>query len=228
MFNTTTHPQWNYTNLGPNKWATICPRFSVADNYQYQSPINIPLDSLANQHQSMPAITGSSIETNYFQDIFKPVIFNHSLHLLPTSHKQTITFNQITYRLDDIHIHRPSEHTLDKQTFPLEIHLVHRNDFGQATVIAIFVQPNQDGFMPFSNLSQAFKLDATLLLPPLAHYVNYIGSLTTPPTKGPINWIILTTHKSLSTPWLSAFKAIVPIPNTRPLQPTLGRPLNYY
>lgn len=229
MFNTTTSPNWNYTDLGPNKWADICPAFNQANRFQYQSPINIPIDFLTKQHQSVVSSASTSqLALNYFEDTFKPVIFNHSLHLLPTSHEQTITFNEITYRLDDIHIHLPSEHVLDNQTFPLEIHLVHRNSFGQAAVIAVFVQPDTQSVAPFEKINTVFKLDATTLLPNLEHYFSYIGSLTTPPTKGPINWIILPTPKMLNVPWLRTFKQLVPIANNRPIQPSHGRPIIYH
>ena len=40
------------------------------------------------------------------------------------------------YRLKQMHWHSPSEHTVDGQRFPVELHMVHASDDGNVTVVA--------------------------------------------------------------------------------------------
>jgi carbonic anhydrase len=41
------------------------------------------------------------------------------------------------YRLKQMHWHSPSEHTINGRRFPVELHMVHASDDGNATVVAM-------------------------------------------------------------------------------------------
>ena len=43
-----------------------------------------------------------------------------------------------TYRLVKAHTHNPSEHTLNGESFALEMHLVHKRESGEIAVVGIF------------------------------------------------------------------------------------------
>jgi carbonic anhydrase len=51
-----------------------------------------------------------------------------------------ITVNGKLYNLDKMHWHMPSEHTINGQRYPLEMHLVHKSDAGDLAVIAVLYQ----------------------------------------------------------------------------------------
>jgi len=47
-----------------------------------------------------------------------------------------VTVDGKQYRLKQMHWHSPSEHTVDGQRFPVELHMVHASDDGNVTVVA--------------------------------------------------------------------------------------------
>ena len=49
----------------------------------------------------------------------------------------TITVNGKVYNFDKMHWHSPSEHTINGQRFPVELHMVHASDDGNVTVVAM-------------------------------------------------------------------------------------------
>jgi carbonic anhydrase len=52
----------------------------------------------------------------------------------------SITVNGKVYELDKMHWHMPSEHTINGQRYPLEVHLVHKSGAGDLAVIGILYQ----------------------------------------------------------------------------------------
>ena len=48
-----------------------------------------------------------------------------------------VTVGGKQYRLKQMHWHSPSEHTVDGQRFPVELHMVHASDDGNVTVVAM-------------------------------------------------------------------------------------------
>jgi carbonic anhydrase len=52
----------------------------------------------------------------------------------------TITVNGKVYNFDKMHWHSPSDHTINGQRFPLELHLVHKSADGAVAVIGILYQ----------------------------------------------------------------------------------------
>jgi carbonic anhydrase len=60
-----------------------------------------------------------------------------------------------------------------------------------------------------------------------SHY-HYVGSLTTPPTSGPIKWFVMDHIQHLNKDFLIPFKGQYTQPNNRPLQPLKDRNIQYY
>jgi hypothetical protein len=44
------------------------------------------------------------------------------------------------YRLSQFHFHTPSEHLLDGEAFPMELHLVHQANDGELLVLGVFIE----------------------------------------------------------------------------------------
>ena len=52
----------------------------------------------------------------------------------------TIRVEGVTYRLSQFHFHTPSEHLLNGEEFPLELHLVHEASNGDLLVLGVFIE----------------------------------------------------------------------------------------
>ncbi|XP_046741066.1 carbonic anhydrase 9-like isoform X1 [Diprion similis] len=150
-----------------------------------------------------------------------------------------------------------SEHTIDNKSFPMEMHMVHykrdyqtfaealKHDDGLAVVAFLFEMsdiPNlginllEDSFCKLQN-----KLNVRIPVSPyplaLLHhtfqdeYVFYIGSLTTPPCREIVTWLVSSSPLTISEKQLDAFRKISnkwpEKENYRPRQPLNGRNLYY-
>jgi carbonic anhydrase len=118
-----------------------------------------------------------------------------------------------TYSLVQFHLHASSEHTLEGKSYPLEMHLVHKDAEGKLAVVGVFIEegeanPALDVY--FNNLPQHEGekyaddaiLDLTKALPADKTFFTYSGSLTTPilaltNTEG-VTWFVLKTPMKAS------------------------------
>ena len=120
------------------------------------------------------------------------------------------------------------------KTYPLELQLVHKNQSGDITIVAVMFdvgEPNQ----AIQNLWESFPtmednsmpifspVDINQLLPDDKTYWRYSGSLTTPPCTEGVSWTVLKTPVALSAEQLDKFHYIVGPANNRPPQPVNER-----
>lgn len=115
-----------------------------------------------------------------------------------------ITFDGGTYELIQFHFHTPSEHLLDGITYPMEIHLVHRelgNPDRLLVVGALFKEGAQspiiEAILPYvptkpgQRIDASRELDVNELFQQDDGYYYYSGSLTTPPYSEVVSWLVL-------------------------------------
>lgn len=145
-----------------------------------------------------------------------------------------ITFDGVEYELVQFHFHAQSEHTVGGQYYPLEAHLVHKNEAsGDLAVIGVFFETGGENtfLQNFINdlpdevdehFQSATTINAYGLLPAELMYYTYNGSLTTPPCSEIVNWIVLKTPIQISSSQLEKFIHILHN-NNRPVQPLHGR-----
>jgi carbonic anhydrase len=167
------------------------------------------------------------------------------LHLLNDGHTiradvdpgSTLELDGTVWTLAQLHFHTPSDHSLDGLHYPVEMHLVHAGPDGRpGLVVAVFLV--QGGGTPalgpiFSNLPKeqggrkddpALRVDLAKLLPDDRTYLDYEGSLTTPPCTEGIRWIVLKSAMGLSGEQLGAYVSLPGMtPSNRPAQPLAGR-----
>ena len=142
------------------------------------------------------------------------------------------------YSLAQFHFHSPSEHTLDGQSFPLEIHLVHTDAARKpALVVGLLVKEGRDNTAldaVFANLPKARgdksepaaapAVDASALLPADRSHFAYDGSLTTPPCTEGIRWRVMRQPIEMSAAQIEAYRSLPHLMQTnRPVQQANGR-----
>ncbi|XP_053127272.1 carbonic anhydrase 7 [Hemicordylus capensis] len=143
------------------------------------------------------------------------------------------------YRLKQFHFHwgrSPdcgSEHTINGQSFPSELHLVHWNarkyaSFGDAVtapdglaVVGVFLEVGEEHagmnrltdalyMVKFKGTNAQFRcFNPSSLLPPCLDYWTYPGSLTTPPLNESVTWIILKEAISVSEKQMEKFRTLL-------------------
>jgi len=155
--------------------------------------------------------------------------------------ERAIEFGGKRYVLDNLHFHHPSEHLLNGERFPMELHIVHKAGTS-AAVIAIFIR-NEGGKNDIldavfnamektksKNDKQRVSFDGVALmklLPPLS-YMRYEGSLTTPGCDTGVTWLVLNQSITASNEQIAKFKEAIRAPLGFPTTenyPTNARPL---
>jgi carbonic anhydrase len=139
-----------------------------------------------------------------------------------------------TFELKQFHFHSPSEHQLNGENMPAEVHFVHADQSGNLAVIAIFVVEGT----AHSTISQLWKdlpgeegedndldqpISASDLLPTSKGYYYYQGSLTTPPCSEGVRWLVMKEPIAMSTDQIAALKKAIGFDNNRPVQLINGR-----
>lgn len=138
-----------------------------------------------------------------------------------------------SYPLLQFHFHAPSEHTLNGKSFPLEMHLVHATASGKIAVLGVFFRqgPANAEFQKIldnaplsSSLTNTSNdsLDPNYLLPRNKQFINYAGSLTTPPCTEGVEWYVLRYSITVSAAQIAQFSALYADNNRQP-QPLFGR-----
>lgn len=189
-----------------------------------QSPINIT-----------NTIVDSGLEmliTNYSTATTEVINNGHTIQFNYNAQAELV-FNNVVYSLKQFHFHTKSEHAVNDHFSPLELHLVHENDFGDLAVIGVFFELGEENSF-LNQFINSFPLlkgqkyfdsktyNALELLPSNKNYYTYSGSLTTPPCSEVVTWIVMETPLEISQKQLDVFSSIL-IKNNRPIQPLGNR-----
>jgi carbonic anhydrase len=217
---------WGYGNNdeGPDNWKNLCDEFAACGG-KNQSPINIQTKKLVKSNDLKP------IRFNY--DSSKVDIINNG-HTIQfnVSGENTTDINGKNYKLLQFHYHTLSEHTVDGNHFPMEVHLVQKNNDNDYAVIGIMFKEGKENALLkkyLDNLpakNKSFKTDENfslkLLLPDNKSYYYYKGSLTTPPCSEIVSWYVLKNPVEASKEQLEKMASLLH-DNYRPIQALNGR-----
>lgn len=137
------------------------------------------------------------------------------------------------FTLLQFHWHTPSEHTVNGEYFPLEMHLVHGSDDGELTVVGVLIQHgafNRALAQIFDDLPEDEEQERDLhrfnlvrLAAGTGSTFRYSGSLTTPPFTEGVNWVVMTEPIEMSRDQIRNFTTLFPEGNSRLAQPLDGR-----
>ncbi|UKO99961.1 carbonic anhydrase [Nostoc sp. UHCC 0870] len=216
-------PHWGYGGAAnPTHWSELSHDFALCELGRDQSPINI-----VNAVKEKP----TPIFFNYKPT---PLVIVNNGHTLQVNYApgSTITINGEKYTLLQFHFHTPSEHTIGGKASAMELHLVHRNDAGQISVVGIIMKEGTANrlineiwkYIPAAGETKTVSrtINATAFLPKTKAYFSYPGSLTTPPCSEGVRWNVLVEPITVSKEEISTFQKLYQV-NARPIQPVNGR-----
>jgi carbonic anhydrase len=220
-------PHWSYVgDEGPEHWAELSARYALCRDGKNQSPV----DLVADYHVGLPELV--------FEYHGTPINETNNGHtiMLKVSGENFLVVPEKAWRFQLLqgHFHSPSEHTINGESFPMEIHLVHASEGGQIAVVGVMVEEGEENamlnriwsFMP-ENVGDSTESPLTVfeagVLPPTRNYFSYDGSLTTPPCTEGIQWIVLRDPLTASAEQIERFKGRVGPSTNRPTQPHNAR-----
>jgi len=242
--------QWGYKgNTVPERWGQLDPSFVLCSTGDRQSPINLvkrkaqPADySLKLAYQDAPLYLvddgNTDLQIGHEQYIINDghgvqVNFNH-----PSS-KESLSFANQPYHLEQFHIHTPSETQIKHQTFPMEIHFVNQGEDGKVLVIAVFAKAGSANtelqkivdHLPVEEGKElevkGEKINPGHLMPTTKSYYSFMGSLTTPPCTQGLQWVVMDQPITVSPAQILLLRKAAGGSNARPVQPTNHRVVSY-
>jgi carbonic anhydrase len=205
---------------------------SAAHAQESQSPIDFRSDStyfgtLPSMHFTLSSDTPLDVINNGSPDPEKTAV---RANVEPAAGSLTLSGRE--WSLAQFHFHAPSEHLLNGQASPMEMHLVFGSD-DDLLVVGRWVKEGafNSALDPiFSDIPQ--NTDETLhvdhfnlntLLPDNLASFRYSGSLTTPPFSEGVSWVQLAEPLYMSRDQIHAFTSMFPDGDAREVQPLNGR-----
>lgn len=144
------------------------------------------------------------------------------------------------YDLTELHVHNPSEHTIEDERFALESHMVYRKESGELAVVGILYrlgEPN-DAIQQIidsaprqgeSDTKPSSLLKFSAFLPDGHGYYEYSGSLTTPPYTEGVHWFVMSDILEVSNEQVGGMAALTGGgTNNREVQPLNGREIREF
>lgn len=221
------NPQWSYTGAtGPNHWAALDGAFQTCAIGRQQSPIDL---------QTLGGPMRRTLRLDYGPAGTRIRNTGRSIFVDCRTQACTIGFGGQLYNLMQFHFHHPSEHHLAGQSFPAEVHFVHRSEAGELLVLGQWLMADDRAAQqPASQLldrilqqapqtlGSAIELDewlnpADLVAAEPRSLYTYSGSLTTPPCSEGVTWVLMPEPLAIAPATLDRLQARLGR-NARPLQ----------
>jgi carbonic anhydrase len=213
-------PHFGYSGeAGPDHWGDLSPAYAACSKGHEQSPVDIP---------SSAPLNPASIKFNYQPSAL--TIFNNGHTIRANVDKgSSIEIEGKTYNLLQFHFHDTSEHTMNGQAAPMEVHFVHQSADGELAVVGAMINRGAANtayapvlaHMPATESEpetiSGVTIDAATMLPADRTYYRYEGSLTTPPCTEGVNWFVLHGGLTFSDAQIAAYAALFPN-DARPVQ----------
>ncbi len=229
---------WGYeTDNGPGRWGSMNSEWALCAEGLEQSPIDLANASAI----ELPGVeihlpSEQEVEVLNQEGVIGALDNGHTIQINSKT-GETLTVGDKTFALVQFHFHAPSEHTVDGEHFPMEMHFVHQADDGALAVVGVFVEEgaaNAGIALLWERLSELSETAVPVEIPTAfddhvfpnvgTGFYHYGGSLTTPPCSEGVQWYVRKTPTQLSNEQIAAFTAIYNH-NNRPVQPLNDRTL---
>lgn len=212
---------WDYENTNWEEISDSECRSAV------QSPVNIITEDIIEARLA-------DIQYEYEPFSMKIVDNGHTIQVFGTENS-FITVEGTRYQFRQFHFHYPSEHKIDGEEYPMEMHLVHQEEgTSNLVVLGIFLEesgttneflqkvlseiPSEEA----EEVTTDVQVSLSDYIPPSQVHYTYIGSLTTPPCTVGVDWILFTEPIQASREQLDVFAEHYS-DNARPVQPLNNR-----
>lgn len=226
----TEEDQWGYAGeIGPAHWADLDPSFATCRDGVEQSPIDVS-NAMPFEDSGLDRRIGETILSVAQRARVMDIINNGHTIQVTNDVPMTIDLGGTNYELVQFHFHAPSEHTIDGERSPLEVHFVHRSAEGELAVLGILVEKGEYNPLMQTILAslpdrpgdnrhlEDLDLDMNELRPLPQHYYRYKGSLTTPPCSEGVQWVIMADKREISSDQMADIVSRLHA-NFRPVQP---------
>lgn len=225
---------WGYSGEGaPENWGNLSDKYSECSEGREQSPIDIDTNAVDSDGDAPGLLFAYKDEEIHSTNtgMFVKVKYDEK-----SSH---IVIDEREYNLIEIHPHTPSEHTIDGESFPMEMHLVHRALGGQLAVVGVMFRlgethPAVQHFIdavpinPDDDYFPSEHFNAADLLPTGNFHYGYDGSLTTPPCSEGVKWQVMSEIQEVSQEQVDKISSLTGnIKNNRPVQPLGDRTVTF-
>ncbi len=212
--------EWGYSGSGsPGNWGTLSDEYKPCADGVEQSPVNIT-----------GYVAGEAAPIAFFYGGMAATARNTGKTLyLDYGPGSAIDVGGQRYELQGIHSHSLGEHLLDRESFPAELHLVHRGADGKLAVVGLLFRTGAASPLIQNLLDAAPETGAAIDLnnsvnaadyvPAELGYYGYSGSLTTPPCTEGVRWIMMQAIGTVSPEQVNRLQALSGGLNNRPVQP---------
>ncbi|KAL5604516.1 hypothetical protein BROUX41_002471 [Berkeleyomyces rouxiae] len=230
---------YSYTGeTGPENWGTLAAEFALCSDGTQQSPIALQKSS-AKPGCNLLQLTGPTKEIATLENIKDTLQVSGSNVTLATAANKDSRPNAPDapkHTLAQFHFHTPSEHIIDGESKPLEVHFVFQDEQARLTVVGIMIDVASGNQRPSTFLENAFvnvdqvttnglkaptgNLDYTEIKNLLqGGIMQYAGSLTTPPCAEGVAWNVASQNLFVSQATYDKVRSIMKF-NARPIQGT--------
>lgn len=208
----------------PANWFSLASDNTVCAAGTSQSPIALSTgDALQEELPELQfAYPALDIEVEHLRTTVEAIVEGASLEL-----------DGVEWDVVQFHFHAPSEHFVDGQETPAEMHIVHRNG-DDLLVVGVFIVEGEVN-LPLAPIFDMLPqnpgdhveidhFDLAAILPDSHESYRYQGSLTTPPCREGVNWVLLAEPIEMSNGQIGALEALFspttgfPDGNRRPVQ----------
>lgn len=205
---------WGYSGAeGPEYWGTLSEDYARCETGEHQSPVNFPAElppTILEQLEFDYAPTGASLVDN-----------GHTIVVEFGENENEVLVDGEAHTLLQFHFHAQSEHRVEGEAYPLEMHLVHQAEDGKLAVVGFFFEEGEENDALSEVLSavssasaDAFPLEESIdlgvLLPEQRSGWAYSRSLTTPPCTEGVRWSVFADPLTASQDQLQAFTELHP------------------
>ncbi|KAJ6560004.1 alpha carbonic anhydrase [Mycena capillaripes] len=216
---------------GPLAWAGLSPDNCACRLGTKQSPI--VLNGNTTVIKSAPIVDIHPLNSTQLLNL------GSTLEVVMPKGVGSITFNGKRSNLKQFHFHTPSEHRINEEHYPLEMHLVHQAGDGSIIVLGVLFELTENGTTTslltsvLQNLRNVTAPGTTTLTGPLnfgplaaavtaGPWYQYVGSLTSPPCTEGVTFLILAKPLPLDVATYNAMKRVLKF-NARYTQNILGQ-----
>ncbi|OGE51061.1 hypothetical protein PENARI_c014G05933 [Penicillium arizonense] len=224
---------YNYTNAGgPLNWYGLDKeKNSACSHGKRQSPIDIVTEDIDYATADSLRFNVPNADQAKFENL------GSGLEVVLTN--GTLVTSKGSYQLAQFHFHTPSEHRVNEEYFPMEVHFVFENSAGSIAVVGFVFQLSQFGYSTplfdsvFAHIEDiatpgTYTKTGALNFAALTNHLKthgiyeYSGSLTTPPCSEDVAWFISTEPLPLNVQSYNAVKKVLKF-NARYTQNALGQ-----